>query len=135
VKWLKFSLVTSRIYATALQKLEGKENLQNIFDENIEFLKSIIDLFSNIQIGQEEKFKPVQCGIIITTASFIELANYLISERRYVLGDSLKIILKIYFQTYKKNFLYPTHYNSNKVSLKVLSISQYLQVVKNSNYK
>jgi len=70
-----------------IAKIRKKRKFAKHFDENIEFLKSIIDLFSNIQIGQEEKFKPVQCGITITTASFIELANYLISERRYVLGE------------------------------------------------
>jgi len=80
-KW--FNLITSQSFSTALGKIEGEEKLQKIFDLNIQFLESVIELFRNIKIGQDRNFKPVQCGIMITTTSLIQLTNYLINKWRY----------------------------------------------------
>lgn len=74
-------MITFRTCSTALGKIKGEEKLQEIFDQNIEFLKSV-HLFRNIKIRQDVHFKPVQCGIMITT-SLIELTNYLINKREY----------------------------------------------------
>lgn len=45
-------------------------------------------MFHNIKIGQNGKFKSVQCGILISATSFIKLTQYLIKEQgyMYVLG-------------------------------------------------
>lgn len=44
----------------------------------MEFLESVTELFKNIGIGQNHKFKPVQCGIMISIQSIIQLTKYLI---------------------------------------------------------
>jgi len=67
LKW--FNIITSRTSLNALGKRE-EENSQRIFYQHVEFLKSIIDLFNNIKIGKDRKFKPVQCGIMITTTFY-----------------------------------------------------------------
>jgi len=52
---------------------------ENVYSENIDFLKEVIYIFTNLEIGN--KFKPVQRGTIISTTSIIELTEYLITER------------------------------------------------------
>lgn len=48
------------------------------------FIDSVIDLFRNLGIGKDKKFKPVQAGVMITTQSLIELTQYLINDRGYL---------------------------------------------------
>jgi len=75
------ALLTSRTAKVALGKTT---NNQNVFNENIQFLKSVIDLFRNIQVGKDKQFKSIQTDIMLTTQVFIELTKYLINGRRYV---------------------------------------------------
>lgn len=56
-KW--FNLIISRSTSIALGIISGEEKSQQKFDKSIDFLKSVIDLFHNIKIGQNGKFKSV----------------------------------------------------------------------------
>lgn len=67
-KW--FTLMSSRNYKVAL------DNNNNKFEESINFLYDVIDIFSNLKIG-DGKFRPVQRGIMISITSIIELTQYL----------------------------------------------------------
>lgn len=134
-KW--FNMVTSRTSLIALGRIEGEEKSHKKFDESIKFLKSIIDLFCNIKIGVDGKFKPVQCGIMLTTTSFIELTNYLINERGYlyVLGARFtQDCVENLFSNIRKKFPVPNALQF-KQCLKIHSVSQYLQVLPNTNYE
>lgn len=75
-KW--FSLITSRCCTLAL----GTKN-ENVYNENIDFLNEIIDIFTKLKIGIAGDFKPVQRGIIITTKSIIDLTQYLITHKNF----------------------------------------------------
>jgi len=67
-----FCLITSRSCNLAFGK---KNDIVKI----LIFLKEVIYIFTNLEI--DNKFKPVQKGIIISTTSIIELTEYLITER------------------------------------------------------
>lgn len=134
-KW--FNIITFRFSSISLGKIEGHEESQRKFDQSVEFLKSVIDLFHNIKIGQDGKFKPVQCGIMITTTSFIELTNYLINNRgySYVLGARFtQDCIENLFSNIRKKFPVPNALKF-KQCLKIYSVSQYLQVLENTNYE
>lgn len=134
-KW--FNIITSRTSLLSLGKIEGEEESERKFHQSIKFLKSVIDLFCNIKIGQDGQFKPVQCGIMITTTSFIELTNYLINERNYsyVLGARFtQDCVENLFSNIRKKFPVPNALQF-KQSLKIHCVSQYLQVLKNTNYE
>lgn len=66
--------MTSRCCSIAL----GEKN-RNIYNANIDFLHEIINIFTQLKIGNGQ-FKPVQRGIIISTKSIIELSKYLIRK-------------------------------------------------------
>lgn len=103
----------------ALGKKENDERTQNKFNESIEFLNSVIELFRDIKIGSDQRFKPVQRGVMITTKSVIELTKYLINERGYfyVLARLSQDCVENVFSNIiiEKNFQFQTLYSSNKV--------------------
>ncbi|KAL6419174.1 hypothetical protein ACFW04_014051 [Cataglyphis niger] len=115
-KWL----ITSRSPLMALKKT---------------FLESIIDLFRDIEISKDKKFKLVHAGIMITTQFFIKLTKYLINDRRYlyVLMKTQNCIENL-FSNIRKIFPIPNILQF-KQSLKILSVSQYLQNMKNTSYE
>lgn len=115
-KW--FTLITSRTPLVALGKKAGDEKSEKKFYESIEFLQSIIDLFRNMEIGKDKRFKPVQTGVMITTQSLIELTKYFINNRDYlyVLGGRFtQDCVENLFLTLGTNFLFQMLYNLSKV--------------------
>lgn len=75
-KW--FPLITSRSPQLAL----GTKN-QAVYQENINFLHEVINIFTQLEIIDSGEFKPVQRGIIINTMSVLNLTEYLIKEKQY----------------------------------------------------
>lgn len=122
-KW--FTVVTSRTPLVALGKKAGDEKSEKKFNETIEFLQSVIDLFRNMEIGKDKRFKPVQTGVMITTQSLIELTQYFINDREYlyVLGGRFtQDCVENLFSNIRHKFPIPNALQF-KQSLKILSVS------------
>lgn len=134
-KW--FTLITSRTPVVALGKKAENENSETMFNQNIQFLESVIDLFCDMEIGKNKQFKPVQAGIMLTTQSLIKLTMYLINNRgyAYVLGGRFtQDCVENLFSNVRKRFPIPNTLQF-KQSLKILSVSQYLQALENTSYE
>lgn len=133
-----FTVITSRHASVALRKKIGCIESENKFNEQINFLESIIELFKAVKIGKKKVvFKPVQTGILITTKSYIELTKYLIHERGflYVLGSRFtNDFVEIVFSNLRKKFPTPNALQFQQ-SLKMLCVSQYMQEMKNTSYE
>ena len=54
----------------------------SMYNNSISFLHEVIDIFTQIKIGNGE-FKPVQRGIMISTTSVINVTEYLIKTRKF----------------------------------------------------
>lgn len=133
-KW--FTLVTSRSRRVALGITPGNEKSENTYNQSIEFLESVIELFKNIGIGHTHKFKPVQCGIMMTTKSVIELTKYLINVKGY-----MYVLTSRFTQDCVENLfsvIRAKHEIPNTVQfkqdLKELCISRYIRPSKCSSY-
>jgi len=127
-KW--FSLMTSRCCSIAL----GEKN-RNIYNANIDFLNEIINIFTQLQIGNGQ-FKPVQRGIIISTKSIIELSKYLITEKnfKYILTSrfSQDCLENLFSQIRQKNVIpNPLQFSND---LKLISIAMYMKRINSSSY-
>ncbi|XP_025155233.1 uncharacterized protein LOC109504180 isoform X1 [Harpegnathos saltator] len=134
-KW--FTLATSRTSKVALGKTASDENIQIKFNDNIAFLKSVVELFREIKIGHDAKFKPVQSGVMITTTSLIELTQFLIDERKYVYVLTSRFTqdcLENLFSSIRVKHPVPTALQF-KQNLKLIAISQYLQSPHTSSYE
>lgn len=134
-KW--FGLISARSCMMALGKKVSDERTQNKFNESIEFLNSVIELFRDVKIGSDQRFKPVQRGVMITTKSVIELTTYLINERGYLYvlaGRFSQDCVENVFSNIRKKFPVPNALQF-KQSLKILMVSQYLQTLQNTNYE
>ncbi|KYN22226.1 hypothetical protein ALC57_05381 [Trachymyrmex cornetzi] len=135
-KW--FSLITSRYATLALGKNPANENSLQTYTKTVEFLESCIDLFCDMQIEKKEIFKPVQTGLMITTKSYIEITEYLITKRGflYVLDNRARFsndFVENLFSNVRKKFPTPNVLQFTN-SLKWLTVSQYLQDLPNTNY-
>lgn len=134
-KW--FTLITSRKHSVALGKTAGDENTITKFNDSIAFLKSVVELFRKIQIGHEPKFKPVQCGIMITTTSIIELVQYLINDRKYQFVLTARFTqdcIENLFSSIRVKHPVPTSLQF-KQNLKLIAISQYFKSPHTSSYE
>ena len=69
-----FDLMSSRHAGITL----NKNNIQK-YDEEIAFLKQIVDVFFNISIG-DGKWKPGQTGVILSTLAIISLSDELLAR-------------------------------------------------------
>lgn len=129
-KW--FSLTTSRYCPLAL----GKKN-ENVYNENIDFLNEIIDIFTTLKIGAAGDFKPLQRGIVITTKSIIDLTDYLITQKnfKYVLTSRVTqdCIENLFSQIRQKNVVpNPLQFIND---LKFISTAMYMKHLNNSSYE
>lgn len=61
-----------------------RKKSEETYTQTIAFLESCIDIFCEMKVGNQGVFKPVQTSLIITTKSYIEVADYLIKERHYL---------------------------------------------------
>lgn len=76
----------------------------------MEFLQFVIDLFRNMEISKDKRFKPVQTGVMITTQSLIKLTKYFISntDYLYVLGGRFtQDCVENLFSNIRHKFLVP----------------------------
>lgn len=125
-----FSLMTSRHCKLAL----GKKS-ENVYNESINFLNEIIDIFTKLKIGKGD-FKPVQRGIVITTKSVIDLTQYLITHKsfKFVLTSRFTqdCIENLFSQIRQKNVPNPLQFKND---LKLISIAMFMKYVNNSNYE
>lgn len=131
-KW--FTLITSRSSKLALGKVPGNKIKEKQYEDSIQFLYSVIELFKNMEIGRH--FKPVQRGVMITTQSIIELTEYLIIERdyKYVLTSRFtQDCVENLFSGIRAKHQIPNALQF-KQDLKELCISHYIRPSKNSNY-
>lgn len=119
-----FTLITSRSFSVAMSK--AKENKH---DEAVTFLKGFMKLFQNLNIrkaGQADAFKPVQAGVLITTASAIHLQKKLLEEYkfRFVLLSRLsQDAQKTCSLLFGASILFLGHLNSSRHSALLLSHS------------
>lgn len=128
-KW--FTLMTSRFYKVAL----GKNN-NDIYEDNINFLHKIINIFTNLQIGTSG-FKPVQRGIMISTQSVIDLTEYLIVHRNFKYVFTVRFtqdcVENLFSQIRLKNVVpNPLQFIHD---LRIISIAMYMKDLRNSNYE
>lgn len=96
-----------------------------------------MELFRDIKIGDQSKFKPVQSGVMITTTSIIELTQYLIDERKYsfvLTGRFTQDCLENLFSCIRTKNPVPNSLQF-KQNLKLTAISQYLKSTRTSNYE
>lgn len=96
-----------------------------------------MELFREIKIGRDPKFKLVQCGIMLTTTSIIELTQYLINDRnyQYVLAARFKQdCVKKLFSCIRVKHPVPTALQF-KQNLKLIVISQYFKSSHTSSYE
>lgn len=95
-----------------------------------------MELFREIAIGHDSKFKPVQCDMIITT-SIIELTQYLINDRKYqyvLIARFTQDCLENLFSSIRVKHSVPTSLQF-KQNLKLIAISQYLKLPHTSCYE
>jgi len=127
-KW--FSFMTSRYRKIAL----GKKNI-DIYEENVDFLREVINIFTDLKIGNGG-FKPVQRGIMISTQSVIDLTEYLITTRdfQYVLTSRFTqdCVENLFSLIRIKNVI--PHSLQFTHNLKLIAIAMYMKDIRNSNY-
>lgn len=129
-KW--FKLMTSRHYSVVLGKLHIEK-----FNESISFLYECIDLFTNLTIGNEGHFKPIQKGMIIITTSILQLTNDLLEKRAFqfvLTGRMIQDYVENLFSVIRSKNPVPNalHFKNN---LKLISVSLYKRPVSRGNYE
>lgn len=122
-KW--FTIMSSRSPVVALSRLNPEK-----YNETIEFLKDIMDLFRNIKIGNKSTWKPCQTGVLLATQSILELQfvlKFLLTSR--FTQDCLENL----FSSIRSIQPIPNALQF-KNNLKLVCVAQYLRNVSNSNY-
>lgn len=124
-----FSLMCSRNPVMALSK-----NNIDVYDSAIQKLKNFDILFEKIKVG-DGKWKPVQTGVKLTTASLLDLQDVLLNRKSfgYILTsrfcqDSLENL----FSTVRVKNPIPSPV-AFKIALKNISIGQFMIVPPRSN--
>lgn len=130
-----FTLITSRSFSVAMSK--AKENKH---DEAVTFLKGFMKLFQNLNIrkaGQADAFKPVQAGVLITTASAIHLQKKLLEEYkfRFVLLSRLsQDALENLFSTVRRKHPVPRPLEF-KSTLRIITLAQFFNPSRHGSYE
>lgn len=79
-KWFKLLTSRSTVLALSLFNIE-------IYNDTIDFLKMVIDLFTNIKIGPQKNgqsvWKPIQTGVILTTTSILDLQHAFLHVKKH----------------------------------------------------
>jgi hypothetical protein len=128
-KW--FDLMSSRHPVIAISKFDVDK-----YNNAIEFLRSMIDIFENLSIGKNGAWKPVQTGIILSTQSVIDL------QHRYLNNDNFKFLLtsrltqdclENLFSCVRSKNAIPTPLQFKNI-LRVLTVSQYLKGADKGSY-
>lgn len=133
-KW--FHLVSSRSHKFALGYIPGDEESEFKYIEAVAFLQDVMRLFQDMKIGQQGLFKPVQRGVLLTTKTILELADWLIEENNYrfvLTGRFSTDCVENMFSCIRAKQPIPTAVQF-KQNLKVVTVSKYLRPVNNSSY-
>lgn len=128
-KW--FRLLTSRSLKLALSKHKPEK-----FNEAIDYLKEIMDLIQNMNVGIKKLWKPFQTGILISTKSAIELSTYLIDKIgfKYILTARFtQDCLENLFSLLRTKHVIPSALQV-KNDLKIVTVAQFMKNVSNSSY-
>ncbi|XP_025161594.1 uncharacterized protein LOC105180859 isoform X2 [Harpegnathos saltator] len=127
-----FSLMTSRSCCLAL----GLKNI-DIYNDSISFLREVIELFTNIKIGNKGVFKPVQRGIILSTTSVIDLVEFLLNERNFKFVSTDRFTQDCVENVF--SVLRQRHVISDalqfKNNLKLVAISMFTKPILTGNYE
>lgn len=75
-KW--YTVMTSRHCSISL----GIKDITK-YKNTVSFLNEFMEIFCHLHIGDKGYFKPVQKGVIISTKSILDLADYLFRERNF----------------------------------------------------
>jgi hypothetical protein len=54
-----------------------------IYDDSIEFLKNVMDIFRRMEVGHKRTWKPSQTGVLMSTESLLGLQAELLENRGY----------------------------------------------------
>ncbi|CAF2744721.1 unnamed protein product [Lepeophtheirus salmonis] len=129
-RWV--DLMTSRSLGTALSKSKMDK-----YESSVQFPQDFCKIILSLTIGDGHKptWKPVQKGIVLSTTSFLELSEYLISQAgfAFVFGSRFtqdcleKYFLNIEIKT-------PSHMELKNV-LKIVTLTQFLYRKKGISYE
>lgn len=78
-----FQLMTSRHPVLALSRMDPKK-----YDEAVNFLRDVIQIFRTMKIGSKGDWKPIQTGVIMSTTSVLEIAEELLDNNHSFLLTS-----------------------------------------------
>lgn len=128
---LWFKIVSSRNIIWGISKNKSEK-----FDEVIHFLNEFIDLISLLTFGNKKEWKPFQKGLILTTASIIELSIYLLNNKdyKYVLAGRFTqdCVENLFSVLRSKHCILNALQVKN--DLKLISISHYMKKISTSSY-
>lgn len=125
-----FDLMCSRHPVMAL----SRHNLTK-HEEAVTFLQSFMDMFSRIRIGNGH-YKPCQAGVLLSTTSVLQLQQHLLEDLDFeflLTSRFTQDSLENFFSTVRHRNPIPTPLEF-KMSLKIISISQYLKVSTTGSY-
>lgn len=128
-KW--FYLMTSRHPSCALSKFN-----KCVYNETINFLQEIINIFTEIKVGYKKIWKPCQTGVLISTHSILELQSDLLENKGYQFVLTSRFsqdCLENLFCVMRSKQIVPNAVQV-KNNLKLICVSQYLKSASNSSY-
>lgn len=126
-----FDLVCSRHPVMALSLHNPTKH-----QEAVTFLKDFMEMFGRLKIGNGH-FKPCQAGVALSTTSILELQQHLLEDRKFeflLTSRFTQDSLENFFSTIRLRNPIPTPLEF-KMSLKIISVSQYLKVATTGSYE
>lgn len=125
-----FNIMCSRSIANALSFKKVEK-----YQDTINFLNEAVELFNDMKIGHDGKWKPFQTALITSTKTIIKLSNYLLHNGfTYFLPSRLtQDCLENVFSVVRLKNVIPNALQF-KNNLKLITISQYMKDVRSSSY-
>lgn len=114
----------------------GSHNVEK-FNETIAFLHEVIELFVALKVGQAGRWKPFQTAVIMSTTTIIQLTSFLLNHRHYDFFLPSRLTqdcIENLFSLVRMKNVIPNALQF-KNNLKLISISQYMKSISNSNYE
>lgn len=126
-----FQLMTSRHPVLALSRLDPKK-----YDEAVNFLRDMIQIFESMKIGSKGDWKPIQTGVLISTTSVLEIAEELLdADHKFLLTSRLtQDCLENLFSLVRLRKPVPSLLDF-KYALKTISTAQYLKSPSTGSYE
>lgn len=115
----------------ALSRLDPKK-----YEEAVNFLREVIQIFSNMKIGSRGEWKSIQTGVIISTTSVLEVAEELLdAKHKFLLTSRLtRDCLENLFSLVRLRKPVPSLHDF-KYALKTISAAQYLTLPNSGSYE